>query len=102
MAAKISGYLLVPLVLLLLPADFFDKGPSLCLSKVLAGVECYGCGTTRAFMHLIHLDFEAAYGFNKLAFISFPVLCFLWLQGFRKDFNLFRVYQKQKNQVTNH
>ena len=100
LAAKIGGYILVPLALLLLPADFFDKGQSLCLSKLLAGVECYGCGMTRAIMHLIHLEFTAAYEFNKLAFISFPILSFLWLQGFRKDVNLFRFYTKQKNRIS--
>jgi hypothetical protein len=100
LAAKISGYLLVPLILLLLPANFFDKGQSLCLSKLLAGVECYGCGMTRAIMHLIHFDFKGAYEFNKLAFISFPVLSFLWLQGFRKDFNQFKGYKNQKDQIS--
>jgi hypothetical protein len=99
LGVKISGYLLVPLILLFLPADFFDKGQSLCLSKLLAGVECYGCGMTRAIMHLIHLDFKGASEFNKLAFVSFPVLSFLWLQGFRKDYNQFRAYKNQKNQI---
>jgi hypothetical protein len=84
--AKTSGYVLLPLVLLLLPADFFDQGPSLCLSKLLAGIECYGCGMTRAIMHLIHLDVRGAAGFNKLCFIVFPVLGFLWVQWFLKDY----------------
>jgi hypothetical protein len=83
---KTSGYVLLPLVLLLLPADFFDQGQSLCLSKLLAGIECQGCGMTRAIMHLIHLDVAGAAGFNKLCFIVFPVLSFLWAQWFIKDY----------------
>jgi hypothetical protein len=83
---KTSGYVLLPLVLLLLPADFFDQGQSMCLSKLVAGIECYGCGMTRAIMHLIHLDFAAAAGFNKLCFIVFPVLSFLWVQWFVQDY----------------
>lgn len=98
LALKVAAYILLPLVLLLLPADFFDKGQSLCVSQLLAGVECYGCGTTRAFMHLIHLDFAGAYQFNKLSFISFPVLSFLWLQGFRKDLKSLK-YHQNKDQV---
>jgi hypothetical protein len=92
--AKTGGYLLLPLVLLLLPADFFDQGPTLCLSKLLAGIECFGCGMTRAIMHLIHLDFRAAAGFNKLCFIVFPVLGFLWTQWFLKDYK--RLQQQRK------
>jgi hypothetical protein len=83
---KTSGYVLLPLVLLVLPADFFDQGQSLCLSKLLAGIECYGCGMTRAMMHLIHLDVQGAAGFNKLCFIVFPVLSVLWVQWFLKDY----------------
>jgi hypothetical protein len=77
-----------------MPATFFDEGQSLCMSVLLAGTECYGCGMTRAIMHLIHLDFSGAAEFNKLAFVSFPMLIFLWAQGFWKDFNLLKAYNK--------
>jgi hypothetical protein len=84
--AKTSSYVLLPLVLLLLPADFFDQGQSLCLSKLLAGIECHGCGMTRAMMHLIHLDVRGAASFNKLCFIVFPVLSVRWAQWFLQDY----------------
>jgi hypothetical protein len=84
--AKTSGYVLLPLVLLFLPADFFDQGPSLCLSKLLTGIECFGCGMTRAMMHLIHLEVRAAASYNKLCFVVFPVLSGLWAQWFLKDY----------------
>jgi hypothetical protein len=96
--AKTTGYVLLPLVLLLLPADFFDQGQTLCLSKLLAGVECHGCGMTRAIMHLIHLDFRGAAGFNKLCFIVFPVLSFLWGQGFLKDYKRLQQQRQQARQ----
>jgi hypothetical protein len=96
---KAGAYILLPLVLLLLPADFVDKGQSLCISKLLANTECYACGMTRAIMHLIHLDFSGAYKFNKLAFVSFPVLSFLWAQGFLKDFKLLKNQRKLRQQL---
>lgn len=65
--------LVLPIVLLILPVDFFDSGESICLSVVLANTECYGCGMTRAIMHLIHFDFTGAWEFNKLSFIVFPL-----------------------------
>lgn len=73
--------ILAPIVLLILPVDFFDKGESVCLSKSLAGIECYACGMTRATMHFIHFDFEAAWAFNKLSFIVVPLLFPLWLKA---------------------
>jgi hypothetical protein len=70
-----------PLVLVLLPVNYFDVGKSICLSKMLAGVECYACGMTRGIMHLIHLDFSGAWQFNKLSFIVLPMLFPLWLKS---------------------
>lgn len=70
----------MPIVLWLLPASFFDKGQSICLSVLLLNKECYGCGITRAVQHFIHFDFEAAWNFNKLVVIVAPILFFVWLK----------------------
>ena len=82
---KLIGYVIIPLVLLILPADFFDTGDSMCLSIMLLNMECYGCGITRAIMHLIHFDFEMAYAYNALSFIIFPILAYLWAYSFLQD-----------------
>lgn len=71
---------IVPLILLVLPADFFDYGQSICLSVLLLNTECYGCGMTRAIMHLLHADFSGAWGFNKLSLIVFPLLFMLYIK----------------------
>ena len=86
-----SGLLLIPLVLLVLPADFFDTGRAACLSVILFGKTCYGCGITRAVHHLIHLEFLEAYNFNKLVVIVFPLISYLYLK------EIVRVYFKMKN-----
>lgn len=86
-----SGLLLIPLVLLVLPADFFDTGRAVCLSVVLFGKTCYGCGITRAVHHLIHLEFLEAYNFNKLVVIVFPLISYLYLK------EIVRVYFRMKN-----
>jgi hypothetical protein len=74
--------IIAPFVLILLPTDYFDKGNSICLSKMLANMECYACGLTKATMHFIHLDFDKAWSFNKLSFIVVPLLFPLWLKAF--------------------
>ncbi|WP_350028972.1 DUF2752 domain-containing protein [Flavobacterium terrisoli] len=73
--------ILAPFILILLPADYFDTGNSICLSKVLAGYECYACGLTRGIMHFIHFEFQKAWEFNKLSFIIVPLLFPLWVKA---------------------
>ena len=82
--------ILIPIVLLILPADFFDKGKSICLSVSLFDSECYACGLTRAMQHLIHFDFSIAYEYNKLSIIVFPFLMLSYYKEIRRVFNLVR------------
>lgn len=77
-------YILVPIVLLLLPADFFDHGESISLFSQLGVEGFYSQGLTRASMHLIHLDFAAAAEFNPLAFLVVPLIAVVWGMGFVK------------------
>ena len=92
------GFLFVfPMVLLVLPSNFFDNGKSVCLSQLLADKECFGCGMTRAIMHLIHLEFEEAFAYNMLSFIVLPLLGLLWIQWFIKELKLYKVIKKKMN-----
>lgn len=72
--------LIVPIVLFILPSDFFDEGDSVCLSVMLFNMECYGCGMTRAVMHFIHFDFIKAIAYNKLVILVFPLLFLGWIK----------------------
>ncbi len=71
--------LVFPLVLLFLPATFFDNGQSLCPSKLLLNKDCPGCGITRGVMHAVHFDFKKAWYYNKLTFVVLPIIIYLWL-----------------------
>ncbi len=77
---RIALLVLVPVILLWLPADFFDEGVIVCPSKQFFNFECLGCGMTRAVMHLIHLDVESALYYNPGSFIVVPILVFFWLR----------------------
>lgn len=83
---KVGVLVVIPLVLLLLPANYFDEGQSICLSVLLFEQECMGCGMTRACMHLIHGDFHIAAQFNKLSFVVLPLLSLYWLHLFLVQF----------------
>ena len=84
----------MPIVLWLLPASFFDKGQSLCLSVLLLNKECYGCGITRAIQHAIHFDFQTAWNYNKLVVIVAPILFFVWLKWVKESW--LKIKQNQK------
>src|SRR5690349_6690279 len=73
-------YVATPVIVLLLPADYFDAGASICPSKRFFDFECFGCGMTKAIQHLIHLDIDSAMFYNPLSFIVAPVLGFFWVK----------------------
>ena len=75
----------LPLPFFILPANYFDTGESLCMSKLLLHRECLGCGITRAIQHAIHFDFTRAWHYNKLVVLVLPVLLFLWLSEIKKS-----------------
>jgi hypothetical protein len=87
---KFCGLLILAIVLVLLPADFFDGSTAICLSRVLLDMECYACGMTRACMRIIHFQFGDAWGFNPLSYLVMPLLSFMWarevIQSGRKIF----------------
>ncbi len=45
--------------------------PSVCSSKVLFGVDCPGCGLTRAFIAISHGEFWQAWQFNRAGWIVY-------------------------------
>jgi uncharacterized protein DUF2752 len=79
--AELVFYPAALLALLLLPAGFFDEGPPLCFSRLVFGLECPGCGLTRALMHLIHFDVKTAMEYNPLSVVALPLL--LWFVAWR-------------------
>lgn len=78
-----AGFLIAPVGLLLLPADFFDHGPPICPSRLLLHTECLGCGLTRATQHLIHADWRTALAYNPAVLVTTPILLWLWGQNVR-------------------
>ena len=80
--------LVIPIVLLFLPATYFDTGETVCLSKRLLDMECLGCGLTRGIQHLIHLDFQSAWHFNKLTFVVFPLFVYLYITWFLNSYRI--------------
>lgn len=88
---KISILVIFPFILLLLPKTVFNNGHyTICILKLITGNDCFGCGMTRACMHLIHLDFNGAAHFNKISFIVLPILCGLLIAEIIKTLKEYR------------
>ena len=78
----------------------FFGGPSVswfpqCLLHRLTGLHCPGCGMTRALHALLHGDFLAAFRFNPVGMILFPVFLLglslewiAWVRGKPLPFSL--------------
>lgn len=45
-----------------------------CVFHLLTGLQCPGCGSTRALHHLLHGDIGVAFRFNQLVFALVPFL----------------------------
>ncbi len=82
-------------MLLLLPANYFDSGDSICLSVLLLDMECYACGMTRAIMHIIHFDFIIAWEYNSIAFIVFPLLVYVWVDIFSRSLKRLKILKQE-------
>ena len=81
---------LMPFVLIFLPVNFFDQGPTICISKLITDFDCPGCGITRAVQHCIHLDFKTAWYYNKMFILVVPLLSLLYIQEVRKSWKYFQ------------
>ncbi len=78
--AWLAFLVLFPVLMLILPATYFDEGRAFCPSMLFFNIECFGCGMTRAVMHLIHLDVDSAAYYNAGSFVVAPAIAFFWVK----------------------
>jgi hypothetical protein len=64
----------------IIPFEFIEGGPTICVFKNLLGIECPGCGMTRAFSRILRGDLIAAVSYNSLVVIVFPIFCLVLLR----------------------
>jgi hypothetical protein len=62
----------------------FEPGRSgffpVCMFRLLTGLTCPGCGTTRALHEIVHGHFLAAFMLNPLLLIASPFLLFAFMR----------------------
>jgi hypothetical protein len=77
---RISVFACVLIFFSIIPTKFIEGGPTVCVFKNLMGIECPGCGMTRAFSCILHGDLISAISYNRLAVVVFPLFCFILLK----------------------
>ena len=75
---KLALYILLPIVFFLIPTSWLEKHPPPCLSRMLFGVRCPGCGMSRAMSCAVHGNFKKAFYYNKLVVVVLPLLVREW------------------------
>ena len=76
---KAFGILLLPFGLYLVSVCLIELQIPVCLFKNIFGVNCWGCGLTRAAVSVIQLDFKGAVEYNWRILIVFPLFCGIWV-----------------------
>jgi hypothetical protein len=69
----VSIFLLAVLTMSFLFPEILLKISPVCVSKSLYDVECFICGTTRAFIEISSFNFSGAYELNKFSIILFSI-----------------------------
>jgi hypothetical protein len=94
---RLAGNIVIaaaPLLLFFLPIGWLQGEHTLCLFTNIFGVECWGCGITRAVVSAVQLHWRDAWEYNRLIVIVFPLLVYVWA---RTVIKLWRMFGKKKN-----
>lgn len=51
-----------------------------CMFRLLTGLQCPGCGSTRAAHQIVHGHFEAAFMLNPLLLLALPFMVYAFLR----------------------
>lgn len=78
---KLLILVLIPVVLYAIPMESICNGNTICVFTNIFGVECWGCGITRAIFSALHFRFYDAWEYNPLFVVVLPLLIFFWVRG---------------------
>lgn len=76
---RICMYFILLLLLQNVSLDYIE-GRSFCIIYNLYEIKCFGCGTTRAFFNLLHLNYSKAINYNVMAVILVHIAAIVIIQ----------------------
>ena len=80
----------LPIAVSFIRVTILNNLPVLCIYKRFFGIECWGCGMTRAIISVANGNFKNAIEYNWRVLIVFPLLLYIYF------FNIYKVYKKIK------
>ena len=78
----LAALIAAPILAAWLPLAALERAPSVCLVRRI-GVECWGCGMTRAVASAARGDFDRAWEYNPRVVVVAPLLAFIWARSLR-------------------
>ena len=66
-----------------MPLNALEEAPSVCLIQRM-GVDCWGCGMTRAVASAARGDLDRAWEYNPRVVVVAPLLVLLWVRTLRR------------------
>lgn len=98
--SRIIIFLIVNITLLLMlyniPINNNKILENLCIYKNLFKIECLNCGMTRAFLSILHVEYEMAINYNSRCIFIFPVIVLEYLYSWYKF-----IMRKNNNNFSN-
>ena len=82
----LSAYMILPFLLYSIRLEWLNKQHTICLIKNIFGVECFGCGITRAIIASVQLDFTKAIEYNTMVIIVLPLFIHEWFKKLKLIF----------------
>ena len=84
-AFKLTILILLPVIAFMIAHILINHHPeTICIWKRFWGIDCWGCGITRAFHSLCLLDLKSAFNYNPRIFIVAPLLIYIWISEIYK------------------
>ena len=80
----IIGNAIMVLLLYNIPINNNPLFDNICVFKKIFGTECWNCGMTRAFLSILHCNFDIAINYNKNVIVIFPFTIIMYLYSWYK------------------
>ena len=77
---KISILFAIPIVIIITPNSYVFSGPTICLINNIFGIDCLGCGITRAIFLVFDGDLITAFELNERILLVLSILFILWIK----------------------
>lgn len=71
--------IVIAVVFYCIPLDYIESR-SFCIFYNLWGIKCGGCGLTRAFFNMLHLNIGVSVSYNWLILFFYPIILYVYIK----------------------